>query len=122
MNSIVKNTSQIFGLFGLFFTFVLFSFTSKTLPSDWINSKAAIICTDTLITPAEIVDTIITYDKETVAIVRRTTPKAHAAFRLPNSADRTGIDTLIIFDPKTFEETVIIINNDTGTRDTIQYK
>ena len=67
------------------------------------------------------IDTFISFDpttfKETVTYALST---GDDDFVPENETPSTGIDTLVIFDPVDFSETMIIINNETGQRDTIR--
>lgn len=69
----------------------------------------------------KMLDTIITFDPdtytETIEYIE-STPNTDMTSKL-NQANSEEIDTLIIFNATTFEETTIIINNSTGVRDTI---
>jgi len=70
------------------------------------------------------IDTIISYDPETFDekieyILSSELPK-NDSLRIPGDYIARGIDTIVIFDPETIEEFVIIINHDTGQRDTMK--
>lgn len=66
------------------------------------------------------IDTIVTFDpitfEEQISYQLRSDGEPGAVVL----EEFSGIDTLIIFDPDDFSETVIIINHDTGQRDTIR--
>ena len=73
----------------------------------------------------EMVDTVFTFDPETKTETIRYVKKGSEGFKgevtsIQSQSTRTGIDTLIIFDPTDLIETVIVVNHDTGERDTIQ--
>lgn len=74
----------------------------------------------------ENIDTVFTFDPEskTVSIhYEKYNEENHINTEKSHPLDRdgfTGIDTLIIFDPADYSETIIVINHDTGERDTIQ--
>ena len=74
----------------------------------------------------ENIDTIFTFDPET-----QTVSVHYEKYNEQNNFDSekshpfdrdgtTGIDTIIIFDPADYSETVIVINHDTGETDTLQ--
>jgi len=128
MTSSNLKTSPFIYLFlfsGITVFFGLLSFTNHPIPED-LNANHFIDCAiDSLENPVIQTDTIITFDpktgEETVAIVRRTQPaKVYPAITQNIPARNTGIDTIIIFDAETFEETWIVVDNETGVRDTIR--
>lgn len=66
------------------------------------------------------IDTIVTFDSDTyeeqISYVLRIEGEEGGVVL----QEFTGIDTLVIFDPDDFSETIIIINHDTGERDTLR--
>jgi len=102
-------------------------FPSTRFPiNQFKNEHNAVLANDTFppIPPdleGKILDTVITFDAdtytETVEYFESSPNKDHTSTM--NKGYPGEIDTLVIFNPTTFEETMITINNTTGVRDTI---
>ncbi len=69
-----------------------------------------------------IIDTFISFDPDTYEEVITLVEVKEINNLKPKQEEdiKTGIDTIITFDPQTFDEEIIIINHDTGQRDTIK--
>lgn len=70
------------------------------------------------------IDTIISYDPVTYEEHIEYILSSELPFTPPSKPQKdsipTGIDTIVIFFPETIDEYVVIINHDTGQRDTLK--